>query len=88
LGGVSIPYNCTLDSLSITASTAFTGTFTIEAYKNGSSTGKTVSVLSGNTKGFITGLNLSFVAGDTFLFLVTAGGVGGTVVRSAAWFIS
>jgi integrin beta 8 len=88
VGAISVPYNCTLDSLSVTASTAFTGTFTIEAYKNGSSTSKNISVSSGQTKGFVNNLNLSFSAGDTFSFFVTAGGVGGTVVRAAAWFTS
>jgi hypothetical protein len=78
--GVNLTQSGTLDSLAIQAGTAFTGTFTVEVYKNATATGKTLSVSSGNTEGYVTGLNLSVVAGDSISWIVVAGGVGGTSV--------
>jgi hypothetical protein len=78
--GVNLTQSGTLDSLAVQAATAFTGTFTVEVYKNAAATGKTLSVASGASEGYTTGLNLSVVAGDSISWIVVAGGVGGTSV--------
>lgn len=86
--GIKISQACTVDSLSINANTAFTGTFTVEIYKNTVATGKTLSVLNGVQSGYTVGLNLSAVAGDLIGFKVIDGTVGGTVVQVAAGCIT
>jgi hypothetical protein len=88
LNSVRIEQTCIANTLSISAQTAFTGTFTAEIYKNGLSTGKTASVTSGNATGGATGLNLSVTAGDQIAIYCSAGGVGGTVITATVGFVS
>jgi hypothetical protein len=80
--GITIAQSVTVTGLTVNANTAFTGTFTVEIYKNGLATGTTLSVGSGSLKGFSTGFSLSAVAGDVLGFRCIAGGVGGTVVQA------
>jgi hypothetical protein len=81
--GVKIAQDVTITGLSINAFTAFTGTFTVEIYKNFLATGTTLSVTIGGSSNFSTGFSISAVAGDVLGFRCTAGGVGGTVVQVA-----
>jgi hypothetical protein len=84
---VLVPYNCTLDAISVFAQTAFTGTFTLQIHKNGSSVAS-LSVTSGNSTGYTTGVNIPISAGDTIGLFCSAGTVGGTIVTVNAWFLS
>jgi hypothetical protein len=81
--GVKIAQSVTVTGFSINANTAFTGTFTVEIYKNYVATGTTLSVASGSSSNFSTGFSLAAVAGDVLGFRCVAGGVGGTVVQVA-----
>jgi hypothetical protein len=84
---VVIPYSCTLNAMSLSAQTAFTGTFTLQVLKNGSSVAS-LSVTSGNTTGYSTGLNVSISPGDEISLYASAADVGGTVVVASAWFLN
>jgi hypothetical protein len=82
---VVFPYSCTLDAISAFAQTAFTGTFTFQVHKNGSSIAS-LSINSGSTTAYTTGLNVSISPGDTIGLYCLTGAVGGTIVTVNAWF--
>ena len=79
--GVTLAQSVTITGLTVNANTAFTGTFTVEIYKNAVATGATLSISSGSSKGYVTGFSLAAVANDVIGFKCVAGGVGGTVVQ-------